>query len=43
MADVDDTQLKAEIDHIMERVGQIMEKVASLDLEEKEPSTQEGV
>ena len=33
MADIKDTQIKAEIDDIMDRVAQIMEKVGSLGLE----------
>jgi ribosome assembly protein YihI (activator of Der GTPase) len=41
MADLKDTQLKAEIDSIMDRVAQIMEKVGSLGLDQEDAATKE--
>ena len=42
MADVKDTQIKAEIDSIMDRVAQIMEKVGSLGLEQENAVSKEA-
>ena len=42
MADVKDTQIKAEIDSIMDRVALIMEKVGSLGLEQENAAPKEA-